>query len=188
MKGIILAAGMGTRLYPVTTVVSKQLLPVFDKPMIYYPLSILMFAGVRDILIITPPQDQPLFSRLLGDGSDLGLHLTYATQDQPRGIADAFIVGSDSIGSDRVALVLGDNIFYGHGLQAELTQATARQSGATVVSDWNRPRVLRTRKGRLAPAFFADKNVRATLAPTTSWGRLSPSRLWPRGTSPRSSP
>ncbi|TMK00061.1 MAG: glucose-1-phosphate thymidylyltransferase RfbA [Alphaproteobacteria bacterium] len=132
MKGIILAAGMGTRLYPVTTVVSKQLLPVFDKPMIYYPLSILMFAGVRDILIITPPQDQPLFSRLLGDGSDLGLHLTYATQDQPRGIADAFIMGSDFIGSDRVALVLGDNIFYGHGLQAELAQATARLSGATV--------------------------------------------------------
>jgi len=132
MKGIILAAEMGTRLYPVTTVVSKQLLPVFDKPMIYYPLSILMFAGVRDILIITPPQDQPLFSRLLGDGSDLGLHLTYATQDQPRGIADAFIMGSDFIGSDRVALVLGDNIFYGHGLQAELAQATARLSGATV--------------------------------------------------------
>ena len=132
MKGIILAGGSGTRLYPLTLVTSKQLLPVYDKPMIYYPLALLMTAGIRDVLIITTPHDQYLFKQLLGDGSALGIKIDYAVQREPNGLAEAFIIGRDFVGHDNVALVLGDNIFYGHGMPELLGFATGRKTGATV--------------------------------------------------------
>ena len=136
MKGIILSGGAGTRLYPLTLAISKQILPIYDKPMIYYPLSVLMLAGIREVLIISTPRDLPMYRELFKDGAQLGMHFEYAIQDSPRGLADAFIIGRNFIGNDSVSLVLGDNVFFGQGFSGALKSATARKEGATIFGYW----------------------------------------------------
>lgn len=156
MKGIILAGGSGTRLYPITKAISKQLMPIYDKPMIYYPLSVLMMAGIKEILIITTPEDQPHFRRLLGDGSEIGCTFSYVVQEVPNGLAQAFVLGADFIGDDKVALVLGDNIFYGAGLGSQLTKLTDVEGGYVFAYEVTDPE-------RYGVVEFDDKNKAISL-------------------------
>ena len=171
MKGIILAGGSGTRLHPLTMVTSKQLLPVYDKPMIYYPLSVLMLAGIKDILIISTSQDTPRFEQLLGNGNDIGINLTYAVQESPDGLAQAFIIGEGFIGEERVALILGDNIFYGHGFSGLLEKVAMRKTGATIfgynVKDPERFGVVEfDRDGKVVSIEEKPENPKSTYAVT----------------------
>jgi glucose-1-phosphate thymidylyltransferase len=177
MRGIILAGGSGTRLHPITTAVSKQLTPVYDKPMIYYPLTTLMLAGINDVLIITTPHDAENFKRLLGDGSQWGIALTYAVQPEPNGLAEAYLIGADFVAGGPSALVLGDNIFYGHGLQQLMRAGTARVNGASIfayrVSDPGRYGVIEF-DGQMRAISIEEKPT----APRSNWAGPWASRCW----------
>ena len=182
MKGIVLAGGSGTRLYPITKGVSKQLLPIYDKPMVYYPISALMLAGIRDILIISTPYDLPGFKRLLGDGSDYGVHFEYAEQPSPDGLAQAFIIGEKFIGNDSACLVLGDNIFYGSGFTGKLHEAVvdAEQNGkATVFGYWvNDPERYGVAEMRRATASRLKRNLLSPRVTMLLWGCISTRTRW----------